>query len=282
MRAGSIIQRGLLGLLAGLTLAIPSPAQEAESQPESQPAVRAMTRAPSTTSAPAAARVVLDITCGGEDWGRLVIELDPGKAPATVENFLHYVDAGFYDGTIFHRVVPDFLIQGGGWTSPTEPKKDGLQKSIRNEARNALKNERGTIAMARTRNPASATTQFFINLDDNPKLDFPDGDGWGYCAFGKVVEGLNVVDRIGGVPTQRNSLADNDTTPSLPIDPPMIKRAYRFGSGPTVRPAAPRAPTSQPQPQQQPPPPPPAEEYNQPGGAEQPPEPVTPNQPEGE
>jgi cyclophilin family peptidyl-prolyl cis-trans isomerase len=277
MRARGISQRGVLGLIAGLTLAVPSPAQEAESRPESQPVVRSMTKAPSTTSAPVVSRVALDIVCGGEDWGRLVIELDPGKAPTTVENFLHYVDAGFYDGTIFHRVLANFLIQGGGWTSPTEPKKDGLQKPIRNEARSALKNERGTIAMARTRNPASATAQFFINLDDNPKLDFPDGDGWGYCAFGKVVEGLNVVDRIGGVPTQRNAPADNDTTPSLPIDPPMIKRAYRFGSAPTTRPAEPRTATSQPQP-----PAPPAAEYNQPGGPEQTPMPETPNQPEGE
>ena len=115
----------------------------------------------------------------------------------------------FYDGTSFHRVVAGFVIQGGGYTNGTTPKTDGLHPPIRNEARNGLRNVRGAIAMARAKDPHSATSQFFINVKDNPGLDYdnPDWDGWGYCVFGKVVEGLNVVDRVRMVGTRINPQA---------------------------------------------------------------------------
>ena len=275
MRVRAIWQRGAFGLIAWLAAALTAPAQESDSQPASQPAAQPPSTAPTSTSAPAQPRVALDIACAGQDWGRIVIELYPDKTPGTVRNFLRYVDAGFYDGTIFHRVIPRFLIQGGGWTSPTELKKEGLQNAIQSEARigfgKGLRNVRGAVAMARARSTASATSQFFINVEDNLKLDYPDGDGAGYCVFGQVVEGQDVVDHIQSVPTQRNPLASSDRTPSLPITPPMIRSAFRLGNGPTSAPARLGTPESQPQP-----PAPPPEEYNQPAGPEQPPEPETP------
>jgi peptidyl-prolyl cis-trans isomerase A (cyclophilin A) len=132
--------------------------------------------------------------------GNIVIELDAAKAPITVGNFLGYVKSGFYDGTIFHRVIPSFMIQGGGFTGKMEQKPTG--EAIVNESANGLVNKRGTIAMARTPDPNSATAQFFINLKDNSFLDKAQAqDGYGYCVFGKVVKGMNVVDAIGGVKT---------------------------------------------------------------------------------
>ncbi|MCB1723051.1 MAG: peptidyl-prolyl cis-trans isomerase [Chromatiaceae bacterium] len=131
--------------------------------------------------------------------GDIVVELDSEKAPVTVANFLAYVDEGFYSGTVFHRVIEDFMIQGGGLT-PDMRKKE-THPAIENEARNGLKNRRGTIAMARTNAPHSATAQFFINHVDNDNLDYPSFDGWGYAVFGKVVEGMDVVDAIAAVPT---------------------------------------------------------------------------------
>ncbi len=233
--------------------------EEAASQAVTQPVVRPMTSAPSSspTTAPSTGpatapsgplpRVVLEIGRGDEDWGRIVIEVSQDKVPIAAGNFLQYVDEGFYDGTLFHRVIPDYLIQGGGYTSLTELKRTGLRRPIRNEARNGLKNVRGTVAMARTRNPASATAQFFINLADNPNLDYPSRDGWGYCVFGTVVEGMDVVERIKDVPTQHNATVNVDRSPSQPIDPPMIKRAYRLGSPPGTRPAELRLPELGPQ-----------------------------------
>jgi peptidyl-prolyl cis-trans isomerase A (cyclophilin A) len=131
--------------------------------------------------------------------GNITLELDAAKAPDTVGNFLQYVDDKFYDGTIFHRVIGDFMIQGGGFTrdlvqKPTRP-------PVRNEARNGLRNDRGTVAMARSAAPDSATSQFFINVVDNGGLDYPRPDGHGYAVFGRVVEGLDVVDSIKSVPT---------------------------------------------------------------------------------
>lgn len=133
--------------------------------------------------------------------GDIVIELYVDKAPITVENFLKYVSEGFYDGTIFHRVIPNFMIQGGGFTPEMEQKK--THPTIKNEADNGLKNNRGTIAMARTPDPDSASSQFFINLKDNNFLDFKDKSmqGWGYCVFGKVISGMEVVDKIATVKT---------------------------------------------------------------------------------
>lgn len=133
--------------------------------------------------------------------GTIELALDPGMAPKTVENFVAYAKAGFYNGTIFHRVIPGFMVQGGGFSPAMEqrPTRDPIQ----NEAGNGLKNKRGTIAMARTGDPHSATSQFFINVADNGMLDFtsPEGSGWGYAVFGKVTKGMDVVDAIVGVPT---------------------------------------------------------------------------------
>lgn len=126
--------------------------------------------------------------------GDIVIELDADKAPKTVANFLDYVNAGYYNGTIFHRVIEDFMIQGGGFTPDMQKKETNAP--VENEAKNGLKNKRGTIAMARTSDPHSATSQFFINHKDNENLDYPSFDGWGYAVFGRVTEGMDVVDTI--------------------------------------------------------------------------------------
>ena len=138
--------------------------------------------------------------------GDIRLELDAGKAPVTVENFLAYARDGFYDGTIFHRVIGNFMIQGGGFTADMEQKEP--RAPIRNEADNGLKNLDGTIAMARTNDPHSATAQFFINVSDNDFLDHraPSGPGWGYAVFGKVVDGMDVVAKIKGVKTGNSGL----------------------------------------------------------------------------
>jgi peptidyl-prolyl cis-trans isomerase A (cyclophilin A) len=131
--------------------------------------------------------------------GKVKIELFLQKSPLTVKNFLTYVEDDFYNGTSFHRVIPGFMIQGGGFT--TELKQKPTRMPVPNEAANGLKNERGTIAMARTSNPDSATAQFFINLVNNDGLNRPQPDGFGYTVFGRVIEGLDVVDKIAGVKT---------------------------------------------------------------------------------
>ena len=138
-----------------------------------------------------APRVRLETT-----MGNIVLELDRERAPATVDNFLAYVNDGFYDGTIFHRVIDGFMIQGGGYIADFSRKQ--TRAPINNEADNGLKNTRGSIAMARTRDPHSASAQFFINVADNAMLDYkaPDVRGWGYAVFGRVVEGMDVVDKI--------------------------------------------------------------------------------------
>ena len=133
--------------------------------------------------------------------GDIEIELDTDKAPETSANFLQYVKEGFYDGTIFHRVIDGFMIQGGGLEPGMKEKQ--TRSPIENEAKNGLKNDRGTLAMARTQDPHSATAQFFINIANNNFLNHssPTIDGWGYCVFGKVVKGMDVVDAIKGVAT---------------------------------------------------------------------------------
>lgn len=138
--------------------------------------------------------------------GDIVIELDQQKAPNTVENFLGYVESGFYNGTIFHRVISNFMVQGGGFD--TSHKKKNTRPPIKNEAKNGLSNVRGSIAMARTGDPHSATAQFFINVVDNDMLDHTaeTAQGWGYAVFGKVTEGMDVVDKIRAVPTGAGSL----------------------------------------------------------------------------
>jgi cyclophilin family peptidyl-prolyl cis-trans isomerase len=139
--------------------------------------------------------------------GEIRIELNREKAPVSVENFLGYVSKKFYDGTIFHRVIAGFMIQGGGFT--TEGVKKAAGGPIRNEASNGLKNVRGSIAMARTADPNSATCQFFINVVDNPGLDYPGRDGAGYAVFGQVIAGMDVVDKIKAVATgQRYGMGD--------------------------------------------------------------------------
>ena len=150
---------------------------------------------PAAAKAAAAPRVTLSTSKGD-----IVVELYPDKAPQTVKNFLAYVDAKFYDGTIFHRVIPGFMIQGGGFTADMNQKS--TKAPVKNEGGNGLSNSRGTIAMARTSDPDSATAQWFINLKDNTFLDRAESqDGWGYTVFGKVVSGMEVVDAIAGVPT---------------------------------------------------------------------------------
>jgi peptidyl-prolyl cis-trans isomerase B (cyclophilin B) len=137
--------------------------------------------------------------------GEIVIELDAEKAPITVANFLQYVESGFYNNTIFHRVIDGFMIQGGGF-EPSMSQKP-TQPSIKNEANNGLQNKKYTIAMARTPNPDSASSQFFINTADNDFLNFtaPTAQGWGYCVFGKVTSGTEIVDKIGKVKTGSRS-----------------------------------------------------------------------------
>lgn len=139
--------------------------------------------------------------------GDILLELDADKAPKTVDNFLRYVDEGFYDGTVFHRVIKGFMIQGGGYT-PDMIRKE-THEPLENEAKNGLKNRRGTIAMARTSDPHSATAQFFINHVNNANLDYPGHDGWGYAVFGKVISGMEVVDTIATTPTGRHGAMRN-------------------------------------------------------------------------
>jgi cyclophilin family peptidyl-prolyl cis-trans isomerase len=150
--------------------------------------------------------------------GNIVIELNEQAAPVTVRNFLGYVEAGFYDGTIFHRVIPGFMIQGGGFTPQMIQKK--TLDPIVNEAKNGLSNKRGTIAMARSKNPNSATAQFFINHRDNDFLDYKGDNQPGYAVFGKVIEGMDVVDAIASVETTtRGGMED------VPVKPVVIMSA---------------------------------------------------------
>jgi peptidyl-prolyl cis-trans isomerase A (cyclophilin A) len=145
--------------------------------------------------------------------GVVVIELDQAKAPKTVANFLQYTKDGFYSGTIFHRVIDGFMIQGGGM----EPgmKEKATRAPIENEAKNGLKNVTGSLAMARTQDPHSASAQFFINLKDNAFLDYPSRDGWGYAVFGKVVQGMDVVNKIAKVATGNAGFHQN--VPTTPV-----------------------------------------------------------------
>lgn len=170
-------------------------------------------------AAPPAPKVVFTTSLGA-----FTVELAPEAAPKTVANFLAYVQAGQYKGTIFHRVIGKFMIQGGGFTA------NGVEKPTRapipNEAQQALakglKNVRGTLAMARTPDPHSATAQFFVNVVDNPFLDYPGQDGWGYCVFGKVVQGMDTVDKIRDVKTGAGD---------VPVEPVVITDAKVVGKG---------------------------------------------------
>jgi peptidyl-prolyl cis-trans isomerase A (cyclophilin A) len=145
--------------------------------------------------------------------GNLVIELYPDKAPISVENFLSYAKAGFYNGTIFHRVMPNFMIQGGGFTRDMGRKATRGPMAI--EAKNGLRNDTGWVAMARTAHPDSATAQFFINVVDNPSLNFPAPDGFGYAVFGKVIQGMEVVNKIRYVAT--HTIGPHGDVPINPV-----------------------------------------------------------------
>ncbi len=152
--------------------------------------------------------------------GVITLELDAEKAPKSTENFLAYVKSGHYDGTIFHRVIPNFMIQGGGFDAGMKQKS--TQAPIQNEANNGLKNDKYTIAMARTNDPHSATAQFFINTTNNGFLNHtaPSAQGWGYAVFGKVVSGTDIVDRIEGVDTGRSGFHDD-----VPKEAVVIEKA---------------------------------------------------------
>ena len=157
---------------------------------------------------------VVDVTT---NLGTFTIQLDPARAPKSVENFLAYVDANHYDSTIFHRVIPTFMVQGGGYDQAYERK--ATRAPVQNEADNGLKNTRGTVAMARTGDPHSATAQFFVNVVDNAFLDHraKDGAGWCYAVFGRVIEGMDVVDKIKGVPTGANGPFAKDAPDELVV-----------------------------------------------------------------
>jgi peptidyl-prolyl cis-trans isomerase A (cyclophilin A) len=147
--------------------------------------------------------------------GTIKAELFADKAPLSVKNFLDYANSGYYKDTIFHRVIPGFMAQGGGMTANLQP-KPGNKPPIKNEAGNGLKNDRGTLAMARTGNPDSATSQFFINVVNNDGLNRPKPDGFGYAVFGRVIEGMDVVDKIVSAPQKRQNMAFQNV-PETPI-----------------------------------------------------------------
>ncbi len=162
--------------------------------------------------------------------GVIEVELDSAKAPKTVMNFVSYVKSGFYDGTVFHRVIPGFMIQGGGMTADLAEKPTGAP--IENEAFNMLKNARGTISMARRGDPNSATAQFFINTVDNAPLNFTErsGQGFGYCVFGKVVKGMDVVDKIAAVSTTNMGMYQN-----VPVTPVVVQKASMVVAAPAAK-----------------------------------------------
>ena len=156
--------------------------------------------------------------------GDIAIELYPDKAPESAKNFLWYVDNKFYDGLIFHRVIANFMIQGGGFTKDLAKKEP--KPAIKNEADNGLSNTKGTIAMARTGDPHSASSQFFINVKDNDFLNFKsktDGKTWGYCVFGKVISGMDTVEKIRQVPTKSVEMYND-----VPVEPVIITKAYKM------------------------------------------------------
>lgn len=215
-----MLKQILFGLVA-TCLAPLAFAQQAPAKPAA-PKAAAKAAEPAKTAAPDAAgasthRVVLHT-----NMGDITIELYPDKAPKTVDNFEQYVKDGFYNGTVFHRVIPTFMIQGGGWTKELQRKR--TRAPIHNEANNGLSNMKYTVAMARTADPHSAAAEFFINTVDNKRLDYT-GDTnsltWGYCVFGKVVNGQDVVDKIKAVPTGPSGPLQSD----VPQTPVVIDKA---------------------------------------------------------
>jgi peptidyl-prolyl cis-trans isomerase A (cyclophilin A)/peptidyl-prolyl cis-trans isomerase B (cyclophilin B) len=198
-----------------------APAKPAAKAPAKTATTKAKTKVAATPAVADADKNAATKVLMKTSLGDLTIELYPDKAPKTVENFLAYVNSGFYDGTIFHRVINNFMIQGGGFTQDLHQKP--TRPAIANEAKNGLSNLRGTLAMARTGDPNSATAQFFINVVDNPRLDFTseaNGATWGYCVFGKVISGLDVVDKIRAVPTGAQGPFRSD----VPLTPVVIEK----------------------------------------------------------
>ncbi len=189
--------------------------------------------APPPAPTPTGPFVAFEVAQGRTVFGAITIALDAERSPLSVANFLKYVRSGHYEGTVFHRVMPGFMIQGGGFTPELEEKP--TQGPIKNEARNGLRNSRGTVAMARTSNPDSADAQFFINLRDNHRLDYGIG-GAGYAVFGRVVEGMDVVDRVAMVPTASRGAHEN--VPQMAV----VIRKMREVKAPEPAPAAAPAP----------------------------------------
>ncbi|MDE1959051.1 MAG: peptidylprolyl isomerase [Xanthomonadaceae bacterium] len=199
----------LLSALLPLVASAAPPARPAAVRPAARPAGATSVAAP----VPPDPRVLMQTS-----MGRIVLELYPQKAPKTVANFLRYVHDGFYPGTVFHRVIKGFLVQGGLYTSTLTAKRTRAPIAI--EANNGLSNLRGTVAAARAADPNSATAQFFINLVDNPRLDFvsdQSGATWGYTVFGKVIQGMDVVDKIGDLPTAAQGPFTADVPHPLPL-----------------------------------------------------------------
>ena len=193
------------------TKTTPAASKAATKAPATAAKADASKAAPATAAAP---RVLLKTSLGD-----MTLELYPDKAPKSVENFLAYVKSGFYDGTLFHRVIDNFMVQGGGFTKDLKQKP--TRAAIPIESKNGLSNLRGTVAMARTADPNSATAQFFINVVDNPRLDYASDASPGYAVFGKVVSGLDVVDKMKAVPTGPQGPFRSD----VPTTPIVIEKA---------------------------------------------------------
>ncbi len=206
MMRSSLILMAFLVLLVGCDV-------KTEKTPVAEPAATTTTQSQTSGVKKSMTNVKMETSAG-----TIMIELDAEKAPLTVANIEAYIKDGFYDGLIFHRVIPNFMIQGGGFNANMTEKGD-KRPPIKNEANNGLKNDRGTLAMARTNDPHSASSQFFINLKDNDFLNHTSesGSGWGYAVFGKVTEGLDVMDTIAAVKTGQNGMHGD-----VPLEPVMI------------------------------------------------------------
>lgn len=199
----------------------------------------AQTATPTSQPTTAAPRVAFEITRGSENWGTIVFELDPQHAPITTANFLRYVDEGYYDGTIIHRVLVAEgariqIFQGGGYTELNGKSKPGQHEPIKLETRGGLTNEKGTISMARDTAPDTATSEFFVNVEANHKLDYQNEQKQGYASFGKIVDGWDVVNRIAKVEVQTNPDPELKGEKSQPIEAPVVKRAFRLKAAPAA------------------------------------------------
>ena len=193
---------------------------------------------PAPKPAPSGPVVSFEVAQGRTVFGTVTIALNPEKAPISVRNFLRYVRSGHYEGTVFHRVIPGFMVQGGGFTPALEEKP--TQGPIRNEAKNGLRNSRGTVAMARKNDPDSADSQFFVNLRDNHRLDYGIG-GAGYAVFGEVIEGMEVVDKVAAVPTATRGMHEN--VPQMAV---VMRKVREVAAAPAAAPEATPMPAAEP------------------------------------